>query len=217
MDEWELLSQMRPGNNIKVNDLEMLGHREFDKNHNWSHNNICTELHETVTSFIEVNHLSIQLHEDIPYFSNYPHSLSPTQCIAFDLVMSHFRNTTYAQPLKLVIQGTVGTGKSYLISCLKFTLQTTSEQNSCPLLLLAPMGVADFNIHASTIHFALRIPIGEMHPLEGQSLSKLQEELRHIRYILIDEMSFIGPKMLNQIDARLRQAFPLQCTIPFGG
>ena len=56
-----------------------------------------------------------------------------------------------------------------------------------------------------------------MHPLEGQSLSKLQEDLNHIRYILIDETSFIGPKMLTQIGARLRQAFPLQCKIPFGG
>ena len=152
----------------------MLGHCEFDKNHNWSHNNICTELHETTTSFIEVNRLSIQLHEDIPYFSNSPHSLSPTQRIAFDLVMSHFSNSTYAQPLKLVIQGTARTRKSYLVSCLKFALQTASEQNDCPLHLLAPTDVADFNIHASTIHSALRIPIGEMQPLEGQSLSKIQ-------------------------------------------
>ena len=30
-------------------------------------------------------------------------------------------------------------------------------------------------------------------------------------------MSFIGPKMLTQIDERLRQAFPSKCTIPFGG
>ena len=30
-------------------------------------------------------------------------------------------------------------------------------------------------------------------------------------------MSFIGPKMLTQIDARLRQSFPLKSTIPFGG
>ena len=30
-------------------------------------------------------------------------------------------------------------------------------------------------------------------------------------------MSFIGPKMLTQIDARLRKAFPSHCTIPFGG
>ena len=56
-----------------------------------------------------------------------------------------------------------------------------------------------------------------MHPLKGQSLSKFQEELRHICYILIDEMRFIGPKRLTQIDAHLHQYFPSKCTIPFGG
>ena len=56
-----------------------------------------------------------------------------------------------------------------------------------------------------------------MKPLEGQSNSKFQEELHQIRYILIDEMSFIDPKMLTQIDARLRQAFPLKSKIPLGG
>ena len=117
----------------------------------------------------------------------------------------------------MVIQGTAGIGKSYLISCLKSALQTPCEQSRCVLLLLAPIGVATFNIHAFIIHSALRIPIGEMQPLESQSLSKLQEELQHICYILINEMSFIGPKMLTQIDACLHQAFPLQCTIPFGG
>ena len=30
-------------------------------------------------------------------------------------------------------------------------------------------------------------------------------------------MSFIGPKKLTQIDARLRQAFPSKSTSPFGG
>ena len=55
-----------------------------------------------------------------------------------------------------------------------------------------------------------------MQPLEGQSLSKLQE-LHHIHYILIDEMSFNCPKFLTQIDADLRQDFPSHCTIPFGG
>ena len=30
-------------------------------------------------------------------------------------------------------------------------------------------------------------------------------------------MSFIGPKMLTQVDAHLCQAFPLHCTILFGG
>ena len=31
MDEWELISQIRPGNNIHIDDLEMLGHHDFDK------------------------------------------------------------------------------------------------------------------------------------------------------------------------------------------
>ena len=35
MDEWELVSQMRPGNNIQVDHLEMLGNHEFDKKNNW--------------------------------------------------------------------------------------------------------------------------------------------------------------------------------------
>ena len=208
MDEWELISQMRPGNIIQINDLEMIGHLYFDKLHNWTHNNITNDLHPTTTSFIDLNLLSTQLHEDNLSFSNSPDSLSPTQRMAFDVVISHFRNTTSTPSLKMVIQGTAGTGKYYLISCLKYSLQTPCEQSGYVLLLLAPTGVATFNIHAYTIHLALRIPIGEMQPLEGQPLSKLQEELRHIHYILIDEMSFIRPKMLTQIDAQLRQAFP---------
>ena len=47
-----------------------------------------------------------------------------------------------------------------------------------------------------------------MQPLEGQALLNLQEKLRDVKYILIDEMSFIGPKFLSQIDDRLREVFP---------
>ena len=122
MYEWELLSQMRPGNNIQIDDLEIPGHCDFEKNHNWTHNNITTHFHETATSFIDLNCLSTQLHEDTTSLSISLDSLSPTQHIAFDLVISHFRNTTPTQPLKMVIQGPAGTEKSYLISCLKSTL-----------------------------------------------------------------------------------------------
>ena len=96
MDEWELIYKMRPGSKIHINDLEMLGHHDFDKNHNWTHNNIATHLHETTISFIDLNRLSTQLHEDTTLLSISHDSLSPTQRIAFDLVMSHFRNTRYA-------------------------------------------------------------------------------------------------------------------------
>ena len=47
-----------------------------------------------------------------------------------------------------------------------------------------------------------------MQPLHGKALSVLQEEMKDIQYILIDEMSFIGPKLFVQIDSRLRECFP---------
>jgi ATP-dependent exoDNAse (exonuclease V) alpha subunit len=41
--------------------------------------------------------------------------------------------------------------------------------------------------------------------------------MKSIRYILIDEMSFIGPKLMLQIDSRLREAMPHQQHLSFGG
>ena len=41
--------------------------------------------------------------------------------------------------------------------------------------------------------------------------------MSHIKYILIDEMSFIGEKLLENIDSRLRQAFPHKSNLSFGG
>ena len=106
----------------------------------------------------------------------------------------------------MIIQGTTSTGKSYLIGCIKHAMEIGSIPNNNPLLLLAPTGVAAFNISGSTIHSALHIPIRDMINLQGLRLITLQQEMRHIRYILIDEMSFIGRKLLTHIDVRLRQA-----------
>ena len=54
-----------------------------------------------------------------------------------------------------------------------------------------------------------------MHPIERQPLIHLQEKLCHVTYILINEMSFIGPKILSQIDDRLREVFPSYQNVPF--
>ena len=117
----------------------------------------------------------------------------------------------------MIIQRKTGTGKSYLIHCIREIITTSAQNEKNALLALAPMGVAAYNIQATTIHTGLCIPIKYMHPLQGQSLTTLQEDLKHVRYILIDEMSFLGPKLLLKIDNRLRQAFPQKQHEPFGG
>ena len=73
---------------------------------------------------------------------------------------------------------------------------------------LAPTRVAMFNIHATIIYVELHIPIKDMNPLHWKYLSMFQEEMKHIQYILIDEMSFIGPKLFVHIENRFRECFP---------
>ena len=85
----------------------------------------------------------------------------------------------------MIIQGTTGTRKSYLIHCISHALAASTTSGKSPLLLLAPTGIVAFNTHAKTIHSTLKIPIKDMQPLKGHSLSIFQEEMKHIRYVLI--------------------------------
>lgn len=73
----------------------------------------------------------------------------------------------------MIIQGTAGTRKSYLIGCIKHAMEIGSIPNNNPLLLLAPTGVAAFNISGSTIHSTLHIPIRDMIDLQGPRLITL--------------------------------------------
>jgi hypothetical protein len=102
-------------------------------------------------------------------------SFSPTQNIAFNTIISHFTKKQPTPPLKMVIQGMVGIGNSYLIICIQALLIMHSTNTTNPSLLLAPTSVATFNINSLTMHSSLHIPITSMHPLEGQSLLHLQE------------------------------------------
>ena len=118
----------------------------------------------------------------------------------------------------MVIKGTAGIEKSYLIGDIKNALEVESLLGKITLFrLLAPMGVATFNISAKTIHSTVHILIKEITHLQGSRLINLQEEMKHVMYILIDEMSFTGRNMLRKIDSRLREAFLKNSNIPFGG
>ena len=94
-------------------------------------------------------------------------SLSGKQQIAMNIIMWHHQNNQNELPFFMIIQGMVGTGKSYLIHAISEGLQKNTIPNKSPLLLLAPIGVATCNIGASTIHSKLRVPIKDCNQLEG--------------------------------------------------
>ena len=117
-------------------------------------------------------------------------------------IAHHHHSATSAQPLRMIVSGTVGTEKSYLIHCLRLLLQHQ-------VMVAAPTGVAAFNIDGRTLHSLLSLPTrGEFKDLEGERLTKLQQAFSQVRYLIIDEMSMVGRKTFGQVDRRLRQAFP---------
>ena len=119
----------------------------------------------------------------------------------YTIVQQH-QSANSPPPLRMIVSGTAGTGKSYLIHCLRLLLQ-------CQLLVAAPTGVAAFNIDGQTLHSLLSLPTrAEFKDLEGERLTKLQQAFSEVKYFIIDEMSMVGRKIFGQVDRRLRQAFP---------
>ncbi len=139
-----------------------------------------------------------------------PSRLEGKQLQAYTIVRDHM-DAESPPPLRMIISGTAGTGKSYLIHCLRLLLQDQVR-------VAAPTGVAAFHIEGQTLHALLSLPTkGEFKDLEGERLHQMQQSLASMAYFIIDEMSMVGRKIFGQVDKRLRQVFPHHADQLFGG
>jgi Ni2+-binding GTPase involved in maturation of urease and hydrogenase len=69
---------------------------------------------------------------------------------AYDIITS--QNGDNAEPVYMIVCGTAGTGKTYLISAAKQVLGT-----QC--VVTATTGIAPFSINSQTLHSAAQLPI----------------------------------------------------------
>ena len=139
-----------------------------------------------------------------------PIQLQGKQLKVYTIVREHLQAEA-PPPLRIIVSGTAGTGKSYIINCLRLLLQNKVR-------VAAPTGVAAFNVDGHTIHSLLSLPTkGEYKDLTGEYLQQLQHSLADTEYLIIDEMSMVGRKIFGQIDKRLRQAFPHKADHLLGG
>ena len=85
----------------------------------------------------------------------------------------------YLPPLGLIVSGTAGTGKSYLIHCLRRLLSHRVQ-------VAVPMAVVTFNVERHTLHSFLSLPVkGDFKELQGE---QLQQSLADMEYLIIDKM-----------------------------
>ena len=136
-----------------------------------------------------------------------PETLNEKQRLAYDIITSEIGDNP--EPVHMIVCGTAGTGKTYLISAVKQVL-------GAQCVVTATTGIAAFSINGETLHSAAQLLIREYRELQGDSLQRLQVRLEGKSFLIVDEMSMIGHKMLSSLDNRLR-AGTGKVDIPFGG
>ena len=99
----------------------------------------------------------------------------------------------------MVVQGEGGTGKSYVIKCLQNLLMKN-------LRVFAFTGSGSFLIQGTTIHrtFGLGLDLNDDSNIDGTKLENMIQRLEYVDYIVIDEYSMLGCKLLSLIDNRMR-------------
>ena len=139
-------------------------------------------------------------------------TLSVKQRQALDLVTDHLFGSASEEQLLMVVLGTAGTGKSYLINAVRhaFALQSQTHR----LRVTAPTGIAAANVSGSTIYSLLSL-LNEN--LSGSRLNFLQSSLQDVSLIIIDEYSFLSVPIFDSLDRQLRKIFPSKADRPFGG
>ncbi|KAI3924837.1 hypothetical protein MKW98_031088 [Papaver atlanticum] len=150
LDEWMQASAMAL--NFRTLEATDLGLRDIDKNHFWSSGLLDNPtIHEKI-GFVNTLRQAVKVTHDSGLSTSLS-ALSRQQQAAHGLILDSLRSNS---TIRLIISGGAGTGKSTLINAIvRSTRELFSNDNS--VRIMAPTGVAAFNIGGSTIHHELGI------------------------------------------------------------
>ncbi|KAK3926427.1 ATP-dependent DNA helicase [Frankliniella fusca] len=206
-EEWMNVSRMGPNQN--ASEVE-IGQREMDLAYDWNHALSQYENFGGIPYLKSFLSLQKECHgQSCRNLVSMPDvQFTSEQQVVIDLVkrqLDSFDEISSNVPRRVVVQGPAGTGKSLVIAAITNLIQAKFGQHA--VALLCPTGVSAINIQGSTIHSYLNISIcnATLDGLSGNALFKLQEKLRNIKFVILDEYSMIGLKMFHAIDMRLRQ------------
>ena len=133
-----------------------------------------------------------------------PSMLRYDQFRAYDIITGHLQETLAGRnppPLRMLIHGEPGTGKSKVI-------QTTTEHFICRaakhmLMKSAYTGVASSIIDGKTTHSIAVISPRKDGTLNAKSRRKLQRIWKHIKYLVIDEVSMISKTFMAKLSCNI--------------
>lgn len=124
-----------------------------------------------------------------------------------------------ANQLLMCVPGCGGTGKSQLIRAITKYFEVAKRLKM--LRKLAPTSIAAAEIDGLTIHSFLGESYKGPKKQRTRTLkpgdSKLETQWRHVKYLIIDEMSMVGLNLLARLNRVVKAAKHFRPEVPFGG
>ncbi|KAG6824709.1 hypothetical protein H0H93_001629, partial [Arthromyces matolae] len=147
--------------------LPNLGLRDMDIEYDWHHNAPSADIIHEASRWLagqvkESPNDDVQVLPEVDYAN-----LKAEQRDVFLQVMAYFKKmnvddgTLKPPPLRINVDGTAGTGKSFLIWAITTALRQMFRhelQGKDPIVRLAPTGISAFGIRGWTLNFGLSIP-----------------------------------------------------------
>lgn len=176
--------------------MEELGEREIDISHTWpmlSH--VYPDM--TLTKFRK-------------FFCSVENPIKSIKCAENPCLtkeqeefVDYVKNSSNdLKSMRAILIGQGGSGKSFVIDVIK----SFFDSKNIKYLSLAPTGIAAFHSKGITIHSAFGIPSKTRYEQEYTRLPHpdVENRLRKVQVILIDEISFLSAKIFALIAKRLR-------------
>lgn len=124
----------------------------------------------------------------------------------YDWVM--LKDKTKFKPLRMILNGSGGTGKSVLINTL-VTAMRKMFNNSGVVHITAPTGAAAFNVNGETVHHFLEIKPSDPDYVPGtmseDMKQRLLDKLRCCIALIIDERSLLASNLLGNAEQKMKE------------
>ena len=138
---------------------------------------------------------------------NLINSMNCDQQRIVDKVMKAVKNEN--EICRLFCSGEAGTGKSAIIKILTYLIKTECNKE---VAIVAPTGVASFNVNGMTMHRLFQLPVEhgktpEYYQLSDTALKRMRQQLKNVSLIIVDEISMVSNLYLMYLNFRLNETF----------
>ena len=115
---------------------------------------------------------------------------------------------TKFKPLRMILNGSGGTGKSVLINTLVTAMRKMFNDNGI-VHITAPTGAAAFNVNGETIHHFLEIKPNDPDyvpgTMSGDMKQRLLNKLNHCVALIIDERSLLSSNLFGNAEQKMKE------------